>query len=94
MATVRQILYILTLALVGYTGATGGLDADTAAGIIAQVLSVLTAGTALVNTPLPGTDTVRPTLTGQTIAGATVDALGRIMPGTRTAGSGRHSAEP
>lgn len=83
MIIFRQILYILTLGLVGYTGATGGLDTDTAAEVVAQLLTLLTAGTALANTPvkLPGTTPaeVRPTLTGQTPAGAAVDMFGRLL---------------
>lgn len=89
MIIFRQVLYILTLGLVGYTGATGGLDTDTAAEVVAQLLTLLTAGTALVNTPvtLPRRqpEIVRPTLTGQTIAGAAVDILGRVIPGSGTA---------
>ena len=85
LQTVRQVLYIATLALVAITGATGGLDAQTTAGVVAQLLALVAAGTALTNVPLPLPKSTpagvaqRPTLTGQTIAGLVADVFSRLM---------------
>ena len=86
MKLLRQLLYAATIIAVAVSGATGGLDADTTRAVVVELLAVLAAGTALVNTPLPGAaagkhdaEPARPTLTGPTIAGLVLDGIAGIL---------------
>lgn len=86
MKLLRQLLYAATIIAVAVTGATGGLDQETTRTVVVELLALLAAGTALVNTPLPGAGTgkhtaepARPTLTGPTIAGLVLDTIGGLL---------------